>query len=104
MLSSAISIFGGPSNFAVVAFAGASANIPLGGGCDLLIDNTQLIVSDLVQLTPSGTFSYGVPVPAGLSPTDLSVQVAELYTGGPFLGLGSLSNGLKIRAAGTGCQ
>lgn len=100
----ALNISGGASNFAVVAFASAPANIPVGGGCDLLIDNTMLIVSDLVQLTPSGTYSYGVPVPAGLAPTDLFVQVAELYAGGPFLGLGGLSNGLKIRAAGTGCQ
>jgi len=99
-----LDIAGGGSNFAVVAFAGSAANIPVGGGCDLLINNTQLIISDFIQLNASGTFHYAVPIPAALAPTDLSVQVAEFYTGGPFLGYGSLSNGLTIRAAGTGCQ
>lgn len=99
-----IDIAGGSSNFVVVAFAAATANVPIGGGCNLLIDNTQLIVSDFLQLSAAGTHSYSVPIPAGLAPIDLGVQVAEFFPGGPFLGFGGLSNGLMIRAAGTGCQ
>jgi hypothetical protein len=95
---------GGSSNFVVVAFAAATATVSLGSGCNLLIDNGQLIVSDYLQLSAAGTHSYSVPIPAGLAPIDLAVQVAELFPGGPFLGFGGLSNGLKIRAAGTGCQ
>ncbi len=99
-----IDVAGGSGNFVVVAFAGATANLPVGGGCNLWVDKSQLIVSDLLQLNGAGTLNYSVPDPAGLSPIDLSVQVAELFSGGPLLGLGGLSNGLKIRAAGTGCQ
>lgn len=98
-----IDIAGGATNFAVVAFSHAPANVSLGGGCTLLIDYSQLIVSDLVQLGAAGTFAYGLPIPAGLPPVDVSVQVAELFTGGPFLSVGGLSNGLRIRAASTGC-
>ena len=41
---------------------------------------------------------------AGQAPIDLAVQVVEFYPGGPFLGFGALSNGLRIRVAGSGCQ
>ena len=54
-------------------------------------------------LSGSGTYNYSLPIPPALAPLDLSVQVVEFYSGGPFLGFGALSNGLKIRAAGTGC-
>ena len=98
-----IGIAGSGANFAVVAIAQAPANMPLAGGCTLWLDNSQLIVSDLVQLNAAGTLTYALPTPAGLPPVDLSVQVAELFAGGPFFGLGSLSNGLRVRAAGVGC-
>lgn len=101
--SYAIDMTGGPSNYAVLGFASANANVVLGSGCELLIDFNQLIVAELVQYDAAGTFTYPVPIPPALTPLDLSVQAAQFFPSGPFLGLGGLSNGLKIRAAGAGC-
>ena len=97
-------IAGGSNNFFIFALAGSPASIPFGGGCELMVNNTQLIISDFQQLNAAGQYNYSLPIPPGLSPSDLAAQVVEFYLGGPFLGWGGLSNGVKIRAAGTGCQ
>ena len=57
-----------------------------------------------MSLDAAGTYSYAVPIPAGLQPVDLAVQAIEFYPNGPFLTWGGASNGLLLRAAGTGCQ
>jgi hypothetical protein len=100
----ALNIAGGGSNFALIAIAAATQNLPLGGGCNLLIDNSQMIASPLVQLNAAGQYQFPIPIGAGQAPIDLAVQVVEFYPGGPFLGFGALSNGLRIRVAGSGCQ
>ena len=41
--------------------------------------------------------------PAGLLPIDFASQTFELVPGGPILGFLAGSNGLRVRAAGTGC-
>ncbi|MFK7743138.1 MAG: hypothetical protein AB8H80_22680 [Planctomycetota bacterium] len=100
----ALEASGGAGNFVLVAFAAAPATAPIGASCTLFVDANQILVSDLVQLDAGGSYSYAVPVPAGLAPTDLAVQAFEFYPNGPFLGFGGSSNGLLIRAAGTGCR
>ena len=75
----------------------------VGAGCSLYVDNTQLLVSQLVTLNFVGQASYALPIPAAFPPTDLAAQAIEFYPGGPFLGWGGVSNGLLIRAGGVGC-
>ena len=94
----------GADNFLLLVFAGSAANIPLGGGCTLLVDNTQILVSSLLQGDASGRVGLGVPIPAALAPFDFATQVIEFVPGAPFLGFGNASNGLLIRAAATGCR
>lgn len=92
-----------PSAWFVLAVASQAANGPLGGGCDLLIDDAQLLAALLLQGDAGGAASYGIPIPAGLAPTDLAVQAFEFAAGGPLFGFLAASNGLLIRAAATGC-
>lgn len=94
---------GAPAGYVVFGFAGQSANVPLGGGCTLFLDNSQLIATHLVQANASGLATYGLPVPAGLSLTGFTAQAFEVVVGGPVGGLLAVSNGLRIRAAGSGC-
>ncbi|MCU0862823.1 MAG: hypothetical protein MUC36_03435 [Planctomycetes bacterium] len=91
------------NGFAVFAFAGQTANVPLGGGCTLFVDDTQLLALHLVQADAGGAASWPMPIPAGLAPTDLAAQAFELVSGGPVLGLLAASNGLRIRGAASGC-
>jgi hypothetical protein len=99
----AVDLQAAPSAFAVLAFAQQPASIALGNGCDLLIDNTQLIGSFLLQADGSGAASFGIAIPPGLPPTDLFAQAFEFVSGGPALGLMRVSNGLAVHAAAAGC-
>ena len=91
------------SNYVIFAFASQTANVPLGNGCTLLVDDTQMIATHLVQANGSGAATWNLPVPAGLAATDVACQAFELVVGGPIVNLLAASNGLRIRAAGTGC-
>ena len=75
--------------YAVVVFAQQPSALPVGVGCSLYVDNTQLLVSLLVTLNFIGKSSYALPIPAALPPTDLAVQAIAFYPGGPFLGWGA---------------
>ncbi|MFY9345845.1 MAG: hypothetical protein WAT39_25360 [Planctomycetota bacterium] len=92
-----------PSGFVVFGFAGLAANVPLGGGCTLFLDQAQSIATHLVQANGSGLATFALPIPAALSPTDVACQAFEVVAGGPVLGFLAVSNGLRLRAAGTGC-
>lgn len=92
-----------PSGFVVFGFAGQAANVALGGGCTLFLDQAQLIATHVVQANGSGAATWPLPIPAALSPTDVACQAFELVAGGPILGILTASNGLRVRAAGTGC-
>jgi hypothetical protein len=60
-------------------------------------------LSLLVQANASGAASVGLAIPPGLSPLDIYCQGFELVPAGPVLGFLAASNGLRIRAGGTGC-
>jgi hypothetical protein len=92
-----------PSAFLVAALALAPANVPLGSGCTVFVDGSQLALSLLVQANASGAASVGLAIPPGLSPLDIYCQGFELVPAGPVLGFLAASNGLRIRAGGTGC-
>lgn len=92
-----------PASFVVFGFAGQAANVPLGSGCTLFVDNSQMIATHLVQANAAGVASYGLPVPGGLALTGFASQAFEFVAGGPIASLLAASNGLRIRAAGSGC-
>ncbi len=92
-----------PAGFFVLAFTSGLANVSLGSGCTLFLDGSLLLQSNLVQANAAGAASWALPIPAALPPTDIFCQAFELVTGGPVLGFLAASNGLRIRAGGTGC-
>lgn len=93
----------GPAGFVVFGFASQAANVALGGGCTLFLDDAQLLATHLVQANGSGLAAWPLPIPAALSPAEVACQAFELVNGGPVLGLLAASNGLRLRAAGLGC-
>lgn len=91
------------SSFVVFGFATQGANVALGGGCTLFLDQAQLVATNLVQADGSGLASWPVPIPPALALTEFTAQAFGLVAGGPVAGLLTASNGLHVRAAGTGC-
>ena len=84
------------NGFAFVFFDVASANVPLGGGCTLLLASPTLLAG---APTNSGGFvSFPVAVPGSpvLLGADLFTQALSLDPAGPFLGFGGLSNGVQL--------
>jgi hypothetical protein len=92
-----------PNGFVLFAFAAAPASLPLGSGCTLWLDQGQLLTTVVTQAGAGGLATWPLPIPPSLSPLDLATQAFELVAGGPVVGLLAPSNGLRIRAAGTGC-
>ena len=82
----------------------AGANTSLGNGCVRFVDPALVIASLASAADGAGGSVWGLPIPAGLSPFDLFAQQAEVVAGGPWLGSIALSNGLRVRVAGAGCQ
>jgi hypothetical protein len=93
----------GANGFVLFAFANAPANLPLGSGCTLWIDQGQLLTTAIAQANGAGLATWPLPIPAGLVPTDIAMQAFELIAGGPVVGLLAASNGVRVRAAGSGC-
>jgi hypothetical protein len=92
-----------PAGLVVFAFTAQATSTPLGRGCTLFLDTRQFLGSHLTQANAAGIATWPLPVPAGLSPTDIACQAFELAIGGPIEGLLNASNGLRLRAAATGC-
>ena len=86
----------------VLALGGA--NTSLGNGCVRYVDPAQFIASLATTADASGASTWNLPIPAGLTAFDLFAQQAEVVAGGPWLGSIALSNGLRARVAGAGCQ
>jgi hypothetical protein len=89
--------------FVLFAFASSTANVPLGGGCSLYVDAATLLATPIVTADGAGLAAFALPIPPGLSPLDLACQAFELVASGPVYGLFNARDGLRIRAAGTGC-
>ena len=62
------------------------------------------IASFVAVTDASGAATWGLPIPANLQPFDLYSQVAQVVPNGPWLGSLALSNGVRIRVGGSGCQ
>jgi hypothetical protein len=102
-LAYALQTSGTPNAFVAFAFASLPAAVSLGGGCTQYVDGATLIGAFPIQANASGQASFALPIPAALSPTDLAVQAFEIAANGPVLGFLLASNGVRVRAAGTGC-
>ncbi len=85
---------GGPGGGAVVfALAPSAADIPLPGGCRLLIDASRAVTVP-GQANPIGQAHVVLPLPAGVGVASVYAQVAAID---PSATLGfSLSNGVRI--------
>ena len=81
-----------------------STPAPLGSGCTLMLDVTAMWDIGFVVTDGSGVGSIPIPVPAGLGPTDLFFQAGTFIPNPPLFGLVGLTNGLKVRFAGLGCN
>jgi hypothetical protein len=75
----------------------------LGNGCVRYLDLSPLVGSVPAVADASGAAAWPLPVPAGLPPFDLFGQAVEVVPGGPWLGTLALSNGVRLRVAGSGC-
>ena len=91
-----------PFAVGVLGFSSTDVNLPLGNGCTAYIDS-QLLATAALFADGAGMAGFSLAIPPGLVPIDFTCQAFELVTGGPVLGFLEASNGLKIRAAGTGC-
>jgi hypothetical protein len=100
----AIDVSGAPNAGLFAFYSFGSANQVLAPGCTQFLDGATLGTHGFLMTDGSGRASIPLGVPAGFAPTDLFWQAAQLQTNGPVLGLFGVSNGLRIRLAGSGCQ
>ncbi len=87
-----------------LVFSLGGDNAALGNGCVRYFDLGQFIASFVAVTDASGAATWGLPIPANLQPFDLYSQVAQVVPNGPWLGSLALSNGVRIRVGGSGCQ
>jgi hypothetical protein len=86
----------------VLSLAGDNAN--LGNGCTRHVGLSAQVASLVGVTDAAGALAWNLPVPPGLAAFDLFGQVVQVVPGGPWLGTLALSNGLRVRVAGSGCQ
>jgi hypothetical protein len=99
----ALQIQASPNVSAIAFFSTGTANVQLSGSCFQYLDSAGLGTYGILTTNPAGQASIPLPIPATLLPGDLNWQVVTLVSGGPLFGSMALSNGLKVRIAGTGC-
>jgi len=92
-----------PSALVVAAFGLGGANVPLGGGCTLFLDEPQIVFFAPAVADGLGVAQHSLPLAPGMSPIDFFCQGFEIVANGPFLGSFAASNGLKIRVGGVAC-
>jgi hypothetical protein len=100
----ALNMTSAPNTYVLLAYSAASGNTPLAAGCNAYIDLGAYDVAGLYLTDGAGNASLALPIPSGLSPTSLTFQGAPFVPNPPVLGLVSLTNGLTLRLAATGCQ
>lgn len=87
-----------------LVFSLGGDNAALGNGCVRYFDPALVLASLVTGSDSSGAVTWALPIPPSLQPFDLFGQVAQVVPNGPWLGGIALSNGLRIRVGGTGCQ
>ena len=99
----ALNISSAPATDILLYFADVAANSPLGSGCTLYLDLASFGAVGFYTTDGSGNVSVPIPVGPGQTPADLIFQAATFIPSPPLFGLIGLSNGLRVRFAGTGC-
>jgi hypothetical protein len=93
------------ANASLIAFYSlGSGNTSLGNGCSQYLDSATLGTFGFLLANGAGSATLPLGVPPGLQPMDLNWQVVQLVPGGPVMNALTLSNGLRTRIGGTGCQ
>jgi hypothetical protein len=87
-----------------LVFSLAGDNADLGNGCVRYFDLGQMFGTLVAVADGTGRTVWSLPIPPNLQPFDLFVQAAEVVPNGPWLGAIALSEGLRVRVGGTGCQ
>ncbi|MFN7590855.1 MAG: hypothetical protein ACK501_24580 [Planctomycetota bacterium] len=100
----ALSVTGEANSAVLVYFSESDINLGLGGGCNLFLDPNVMSLAAVVGLDGAGAGSLPIPVAPGQTPATLTFQGATLLSTPPLFGLIGLTNGLKVRFAGTGCN
>jgi hypothetical protein len=84
------------NGFAFVFFDVASASVPLGNGCALLLASPVLLAGAPTNGGGFASFPFAVPGTPALLGADLFTQALALDPAGPFLGFASLTNGVQL--------
>ncbi len=100
----AINVATGPATPVLLLFSDLSVPLPLGSGCTLFLDTAAYGTVGLYVADGAGNVVVPVPIAPGQTPVDLYLQAATFVPLPPLFGLVGLSNGLKLRVAGTGCN
>jgi hypothetical protein len=91
-----LNVFDGPGGAAGALFASVSTgNLPLPGGCTLLL-GFPLVQVGVLPLDPAGSARVGTTVPVTITPADVLFQFAALDAGSGN-GVFTLTNGLRVR-------
>ncbi|MFY9342688.1 MAG: hypothetical protein WAT39_09375 [Planctomycetota bacterium] len=93
-----------PATWLLLFFSPISTPQALGSGCTLLLDSGAMSTVGLYVTNGAGSVAVPIPVAPGQSPADLWLQAATFIPSPPLFGLVGLSNGLKVRFAGLGCN
>jgi hypothetical protein len=76
----------------------------LGNGCMRFLDEAQTTAAVIAVSDGNGLATWSTPIPASLLAMDVFCQSAQFVAGGPLAGAATVSNGLRVRIGGNGCQ
>ena len=102
--SYALSVRGAANAPTLLALSLGGDNTALGNGCTRFVDPAMTTAAAIVVADGNGGANWSVPIPASLLALDVFAQSAQFVVGGPFQQDAALSNGLRVRIGGTGCQ
>ncbi len=100
----ALEITSAPSTPVLLLYSLAGGVTNLAPGCDAYVDVLAYAPVGLYLTDGNGLATVSIPISPLQLPQDLVFQGASLIPNPPLLGLIGLSNGLKVRFAGAGCN
>jgi hypothetical protein len=100
----ALQMTSAPNTPVLLLYSLTSGATPLVPGCDAYVDLLSYGPVGLYVTDGAGAATVALPVLPGQLPQDLVFQAASFVPNPPLFGLIGLSNGLKVRFAGLGCN
>jgi len=85
-----------PSTIAVLVWSTLPANVPF-SGCDILVGSADMMPAIVLDATGAGVSPFPIPNAPTLADVFVYFQYLVVDVNGPFLGLGTLSDGLAAR-------